>query len=102
MAVVGATGYAGAADRALLMSAIDNLGKGAAGQAVQNLNCMLGTDEGAGASLSRWSGAAAAQRALVKSRAATRAKPAFAAHAATIGGSAPDLPSETATAIVTQ
>lgn len=33
---------------AVLFSAIDNLGKGAAGQAVQNLNCMLGLDETAG------------------------------------------------------
>ena len=31
--------------RVVLVSAIDNLGKGAAGQAVQNLNCMLGVDE---------------------------------------------------------
>ncbi|MFN2427828.1 MAG: N-acetyl-gamma-glutamyl-phosphate reductase [Candidatus Binatia bacterium] len=31
--------------RVVLVSAIDNLGKGAAGQAVQNLNCMLGIDE---------------------------------------------------------
>jgi N-acetyl-gamma-glutamyl-phosphate reductase len=31
-----------------VMTAIDNLGKGAAGQAVQNLNLMLGWDEGAG------------------------------------------------------
>jgi N-acetyl-gamma-glutamyl-phosphate reductase len=30
---------------ATLVSAIDNLGKGAAGQAVQNFNCMLGVDE---------------------------------------------------------
>ena len=37
-----------AAGRVVVMSAIDNLGKGAAGQAVQNLNCMLGMDEGAG------------------------------------------------------
>jgi N-acetyl-gamma-glutamyl-phosphate reductase len=27
---------------------IDNLGKGAAGQAIQNANLMLGLDEGAG------------------------------------------------------
>lgn len=32
----------------LLLSAIDNLVKGAAGQAVQNANCMLGLDETAG------------------------------------------------------
>jgi N-acetyl-gamma-glutamyl-phosphate reductase len=31
-----------------VLTAIDNLGKGAAGQAVQNLNLMLGWDEGAG------------------------------------------------------
>ena len=31
-----------------LMTAIDNLGKGAAGQAVQNMNLMLGFEEGAG------------------------------------------------------
>jgi N-acetyl-gamma-glutamyl-phosphate reductase len=34
--------------RAILTAAIDNLGKGAAGQAVQNLNVMLGFDETAG------------------------------------------------------
>ena len=33
---------------AIAMAAIDNLGKGAAGQAVQNLNVMLGFDETAG------------------------------------------------------
>ena len=33
---------------AVLLTAIDNLGKGAAGQAVQNLNCMLGIDETTG------------------------------------------------------
>jgi N-acetyl-gamma-glutamyl-phosphate reductase len=32
----------------VVMTAIDNLGKGAAGQAVQNLNLMLGFDEAAG------------------------------------------------------
>ncbi len=31
--------------RAIAISAIDNLGKGAAGQAVQNANLMLGLDE---------------------------------------------------------
>ncbi len=31
--------------RVVLVSAIDNLGKGAAGQAVQNMNCMLGVPE---------------------------------------------------------
>ncbi len=35
-------------DRLILMSAIDNLGKGAAGQAVQNMNLMFGLDEAAG------------------------------------------------------
>jgi N-acetyl-gamma-glutamyl-phosphate reductase len=34
--------------RVLVFAAIDNLWKGAAGQAVQNLNVMLGTDEGQG------------------------------------------------------
>ena len=34
--------------RVIVVSAIDNLGKGAAGQAVQNANLMLGFDEGAG------------------------------------------------------
>jgi len=34
--------------RLVLMSAIDNLGKGAAGQAVQNMNLMFGLDETAG------------------------------------------------------
>jgi N-acetyl-gamma-glutamyl-phosphate reductase len=32
----------------LVFSAIDNLWKGAAGQGVQNLNLMLGLDEGMG------------------------------------------------------
>ena len=36
--------------RVLVFCAIDNLWKGAAGQAVQNLNVMLGLDEGAGLS----------------------------------------------------
>lgn len=36
--------------RLILMSAIDNLGKGAAGQAVQNMNLMFGLDEAAGLS----------------------------------------------------
>jgi len=35
-------------NRLILMSAIDNMGKGAAGQAVQNMNIMLGFDETAG------------------------------------------------------
>ncbi|MEO6702876.1 MAG: N-acetyl-gamma-glutamyl-phosphate reductase [Jatrophihabitantaceae bacterium] len=34
--------------RVIVVSAIDNLGKGAAGQAIQNANLMLGLDEGAG------------------------------------------------------
>jgi N-acetyl-gamma-glutamyl-phosphate reductase len=34
--------------RAVVVSAIDNLGKGAAGQAVQNLNLVLGFEETAG------------------------------------------------------
>jgi N-acetyl-gamma-glutamyl-phosphate reductase len=38
----------GAAGRAVVVAAIDNLGKGAAGQAVQNANLMLGLDEAAG------------------------------------------------------
>jgi len=33
---------------AVVMTAIDNLGKGAAGQAVQNFNCMVGLDERTG------------------------------------------------------
>ncbi len=37
-----------AADRLVLMSAIDNLVKGAAGQAVQNMNIMMGLSETAG------------------------------------------------------
>ena len=35
-------------NRLILISAIDNLVKGAAGQAVQNMNIMLGFDESAG------------------------------------------------------
>jgi N-acetyl-gamma-glutamyl-phosphate reductase len=35
-------------DRAVVLCAIDNLGKGAAGQAVQNANLALGLDETAG------------------------------------------------------
>ncbi|MEY2990496.1 MAG: hypothetical protein RLZZ163_1412, partial [Actinomycetota bacterium] len=34
--------------RVVVVSVIDNLGKGAAGQAIQNANLMLGLDEGAG------------------------------------------------------
>jgi N-acetyl-gamma-glutamyl-phosphate reductase len=37
-----------AGDRAVLLATLDNLGKGASGAAVQNLNLMLGMDEGAG------------------------------------------------------
>lgn len=36
------------AERAIICSAIDNLGKGAAGQAIQNANLMLGLDEALG------------------------------------------------------
>ena len=35
-------------DRLILMSAIDNLVKGAAGQAAQNMNIMFGLDEKTG------------------------------------------------------
>jgi N-acetyl-gamma-glutamyl-phosphate reductase len=35
-------------DRVVLLATLDNLGKGASGAAVQNLNIMLGMDEGAG------------------------------------------------------
>ena len=35
-------------DRAVLMATLDNLGKGSSGAAVQNLNIMLGLDEGIG------------------------------------------------------
>jgi N-acetyl-gamma-glutamyl-phosphate reductase len=35
-------------ESAVVMTAIDNLGKGAAGQAVQNFNCMMGLDERTG------------------------------------------------------
>jgi N-acetyl-gamma-glutamyl-phosphate reductase len=34
--------------RAIISVAIDNLGKGAAGQAIQNANIMCGLDEGTG------------------------------------------------------
>jgi N-acetyl-gamma-glutamyl-phosphate reductase len=40
--------YDAASGRALIISAIDNLGKGAAGQAVQNMNLALGYAETAG------------------------------------------------------
>lgn len=36
------------ADRVSVCSAIDNLGKGAAGQAIQNANLMLGLPESSG------------------------------------------------------
>ena len=36
------------AGRAVVVAAIDNLGKGAAGQAIQNANLMLGLPETAG------------------------------------------------------
>ncbi len=36
--------------RLTVTSAIDNLGKGAAGQALQNINLMLGCEEGLGLS----------------------------------------------------
>ena len=35
-------------DRILLVSRFDNLGKGASGAAIQNMNIILGTDEGLG------------------------------------------------------
>jgi N-acetyl-gamma-glutamyl-phosphate reductase len=38
------------AGRAIVVAAIDNLGKGAAGQAIQNANLMLGLPETAGLS----------------------------------------------------
>lgn len=38
----------GNADRMLLVSRLDNLGKGASGAAVQNMNILLGVDEGMG------------------------------------------------------
>jgi N-acetyl-gamma-glutamyl-phosphate reductase len=38
-------------NRVILMCAIDNLVKGASGQAVQNMNIMLGLDERTGLSL---------------------------------------------------
>jgi N-acetyl-gamma-glutamyl-phosphate reductase len=41
-------GVAGEGDRGVVFVAIDNLGKGAAGQAVQNLNLMFGLDETTG------------------------------------------------------
>jgi N-acetyl-gamma-glutamyl-phosphate reductase len=37
-----------AAQQARLIAVLDNLGKGASGAAVQNLNLMFGLDEGAG------------------------------------------------------
>jgi len=41
-------GVAAHGDRAILVSCLDNLIKGAAGQAIQNLNCVLGLDETTG------------------------------------------------------
>ena len=41
-------GYDEAGGRAVIVTAIDNLGKGAAGQALQNANIVLGLDETAG------------------------------------------------------
>ena len=41
----------GARDQALLVAIYDNLGKGASGAAVQNLNLMIGADERLGADL---------------------------------------------------
>jgi N-acetyl-gamma-glutamyl-phosphate reductase len=38
----------GSSDHILLIARLDNLGKGASGAAVQNMNIMLGLDEGAG------------------------------------------------------
>jgi N-acetyl-gamma-glutamyl-phosphate reductase len=40
----------GHAGTAVVLGAVDNLGKGAAGQAIQNLNVMLGFQETAGLS----------------------------------------------------
>ncbi|MFL5799727.1 MAG: N-acetyl-gamma-glutamyl-phosphate reductase [Actinomycetota bacterium] len=48
LAVEVDTHASGARGTAVVIGAIDNLGKGAAGQAVQNLNVMLGMEEGAG------------------------------------------------------
>jgi N-acetyl-gamma-glutamyl-phosphate reductase len=42
----------GATDTAIVICALDNLGKGAAGQAVQNANLALGLEETAGLRLS--------------------------------------------------
>jgi N-acetyl-gamma-glutamyl-phosphate reductase len=46
--VLGASDNAGLPDLVTLMAAFDNLGKGAAGQAVHNMNLMLGQDPGLG------------------------------------------------------
>ena len=40
--------------QAIVICAIDNLGKGAAGQAIQNWNVMLGVPETTGLSLTGW------------------------------------------------
>ena len=42
---------AGNAERILLISRFDNLGKGASGAAIQNLNILLGLDETTGLDL---------------------------------------------------
>ena len=39
---------AGNADRVLLVARFDNLGKGASGAAIQNMNVMLGVNESTG------------------------------------------------------
>jgi N-acetyl-gamma-glutamyl-phosphate reductase len=41
----------GDSEQILLLSRLDNLGKGASGAAVQNMNIMLGIDEGTGLEL---------------------------------------------------
>ena len=50
------------AGRAVVISTTDNLGKGAAGQAVQNANLMLGLPETAGLSADGAAGAATRPR----------------------------------------
>ena len=46
--VLGASDNAGLPDLVTLMASFDNLGKGAAGQAVHNMNLMFGQDPGRG------------------------------------------------------
>ena len=41
----------GSAERILLVSRFDNLGKGASGAAIQNMNVLLGVDEATGLNL---------------------------------------------------